>query len=116
MSHLNYTMKDGVCIVIMDEPAMFDDMAVLNKRQEIDDLVAHHEIKQLLLDFAQVNLTGSAALGMLIRLKAGLAKRGCRLALCRIQSQVAQVLRITQLDQIFEIFDDLDSAIEALQD
>jgi anti-anti-sigma factor len=90
-------------------------MVVLNKRQEIDELVANHQITRLLLDFVQVNLTGSAALGMLIRLKAGLAQRGCRLGLCRIQAPVAQVLRITQLDQIFEIFDDLDTAIEAFK-
>ncbi len=113
MNHLWYSEKDGIFIVIMDEPALFDDATVLRKRQDIDALVEEHDVRKLLLDFAQVNLTGSAALGMLVRLKGKLAKRGCALKLCRIQPTVAETFRITSLDTIFDIYDDLDQAAEA---
>ena len=113
MNHLWYSEKDGIFIVIMDEPALFDDATVMKKRQDIDELLETRDVRKLLLDFAQVNLAGSAALGMLVRLKAKTAKIDCTLKLCRIQPPVAEVFRITSLDTIFDIYDRLDQAVEA---
>ena len=112
---LSYIEKDGVYVVTINEKALFEDTTVLKRRREIDELMNKHEVRHLLLDFTPVDLAGSAALGMLIRLKGKCANMNCHLALCCLQPTVAEVLRITQLDQIFDIYDNVDAAIAAAQ-
>ena len=41
-------------------------------------------------------------------------RRGGRLALATIPSQIALLLHMTQLDQIFDLFDTVDHAVECL--
>jgi anti-anti-sigma factor len=114
MPRLKFEEIDGVTVILMQESALYDDANVLQKRREIDALVEQHDIRKIVLDFAQVTLMGSAALGMLIRLQAKYVPQGRRMALCRVQPTVREVFRITRLERIIEIFDTLDEAVEAL--
>jgi len=112
---LNYIEQDGVHIVAFLEARLFDDVVVQESRRQIEELLAQHSFDRRLLDLRSVSVAGSAALGMLIRLKSRCAQRHCRLALCGLQPSVQEAVRITQLDKIFEIYKDLEGAVAALQ-
>ena len=115
MSQLIHREEDGVCVVTINEKALFEDVAVLKKRREIDELMKDSGAKNLLMDLSPVELAGSAALGMLIRLKGKCANEGCHFSLCGLQPTVAEVLKITQLDQIFDIYENVETAIQAIR-
>ena len=115
MPPLIHTEKQGVCVVTINEKALFEDTTVLRRRREIDELMKENGVENLLLDLSPVELAGSAALGMLIRLKGKCANEGCQLSLCGLQPTVSEVLKITQLDQIFDIYVDVDEAIQAIR-
>ena len=112
---LNYIEKDGVHIVAFLESRLYDDVTVQETRRQIEELLAENSFDKLLLDLRSVSVAGSAALGMLIRLKSRCAQRNCRLALCGLQPPVQEAVRITQLDKIFEIYRDLAGGVAALQ-
>jgi anti-sigma B factor antagonist len=112
---LSYIEKDGVHIVAFLEPTLFEDVVVQESRREIEELLAQPGVTRLLLDLRSVNVAGSAALGMLIRLKSRCAQRHCHLALCGLQPSVQEAVRITQLDKIFEIYQDIEPALTAFR-
>jgi len=112
---LNYIEQNGVHIVAFLEPMLFDDVVVQESRRQIEELLARNQFTNLLLDLRCVTVAGSAALGMLIRLKSRCAQRKCHLALCGLQHSVQEAVRITQLDKIFEIYPDIEPAVAALQ-
>jgi anti-anti-sigma factor len=112
---LNCIERDGVHIVAFLEPRLFDDVVVQESRHQIEALLAEHKFANLLLDLRCVQVAGSAALGMLIRLKSRCAQHNCHLALCGLQPSVREAVRITQLDKIFEIYQDIEPAVTALQ-
>lgn len=115
MAELNCIEKDGVHIVAFLDTSLFEESVVLQRRREIEELVAQRDISRLLLDLSCVHMAGSAALGMLIRLKSRCVPRNCRVALCGLQPPVREAMRITQLDKIFEIYEAVGQAMTAFQ-
>jgi anti-anti-sigma factor len=115
MAELNCIEKDGVHIVAFLDSSLFEESVVVQRRREIEELVAQRDISRLLLDLSCVHMAGSAALGMLIRLKSRCAPRNCRVALCGLQPPVREALRITQLDKVFEIYEAVGQAMTAFQ-
>jgi anti-sigma B factor antagonist len=112
---LNYFERDGIHIVAFLESTLFDDVKVQESRRHIEELLAQGGVTKLLLDWRCVTVAGSAALGMLIRLKSRCSQRKCHLALCGLQPSVQEAVRITQLDKIFEIYRDIEPAMAALR-
>ena len=114
MTELNCVEKDGVHIVAFLDSSLFEESVVVQRRREIEELVAQRAVTRLLLDLSCVQLAGSAALGMLIRLRSRCAPRNCHVALCGLQPPVREAMRITQLDKIFEIYEGVGPAMAAL--
>ncbi|NLF72507.1 MAG: STAS domain-containing protein [Candidatus Anammoximicrobium sp.] len=115
MAEITLIEKDGVHIVAFLDSSLFEEGVVVQRRREIEELVAQHAVTRLLLDLSSIQLAGSAALGMLIRLKSRCTPRNCHMALCGLQPPVREALRVTQLDKIFEIYEGVNSALAALQ-
>ncbi len=115
MTELNCIEKDGVHIVAFLDSSLFEESVVHQRRREIEELVTERAITRLLLDLSCVHLAGSAALGMLIRLRSRCAPQNCHVALCGLQPPVREAMRITQLDKIFEIYEGVGPAVAALQ-
>jgi anti-anti-sigma factor len=81
----------------------FDFSAHREFRQACDDLLAEPAVRDLLVDFQQVDYLDSSALGMLLLLKEKAAANGKSLALVNCRDTVRQVLEIACFGKIFTI-------------
>jgi anti-anti-sigma factor len=72
-------------------------------RQACDDLLAEATVRDLLVDFQQVDYLDSSALGMLLLLKEKAVAHGKSLALVNCHDTVRQVLEIACFGKIFTI-------------
>ncbi|MEI6149764.1 MAG: STAS domain-containing protein [bacterium] len=69
------------------------------------------EIRNVVMDLANVEFMDSSGLGALIALLKRVADRGGDLRLCGIQKKVRLVFEITRAHRVFEILDTQDGAV-----
>jgi anti-anti-sigma factor len=81
----------------------FDFSAHREFRQVCETLIANPEIKEVLVDFQNVNYLDSSALGMLLLLKEKISAANKNLALVNCRDTVKQVLEIACFGKIFTI-------------
>ncbi len=83
-----------------------------------------HELRQALevadvsafvLDLSGVNFLTSAALGMILNIRAHLADRDCRLALAAASGEVARVLACARLAEVLPVCPTVQEAVEAVR-
>ncbi|WP_269532400.1 STAS domain-containing protein [Chitinimonas sp. BJYL2] len=79
----------------------FDFSAHRDFRQACDELLGSEAVREILIDFGQVDYLDSSALGMLLLLKEKAAGR--QLALINCRDTVRQVLEIACFGKIFTI-------------
>lgn len=72
-------------------------------RQACETLIGNSDVKELLVDFQNVNYLDSSALGMLLLLKEKVSGAGKTLALVNCRDAVKQVLEIACFGKIFTI-------------
>ncbi|MHC4758184.1 MAG: STAS domain-containing protein [Planctomycetota bacterium] len=67
-------------------------------------LVVEKAMRQtLVLDFCNVRLLSSSALGFLVKLQNMISARKCKLQLKNMNSEISKVFKITKLDKLFDI-------------
>lgn len=66
---------------------------------------------KVVLDFACVQFLPSAVLGVLIRFDKRAKMKSCRVRLCNLRADIAEVLQVTKLHHVFEILRDRASAL-----
>ncbi|MBN2270133.1 MAG: STAS domain-containing protein [Sedimentisphaerales bacterium] len=66
--------------------------------------------KRLVFDFAEVRFFSSQVLGLLLDIRASLAKSESEVVISGINPQLHRVFKITNLDKIFRFFEDKESA------
>jgi anti-anti-sigma factor len=89
------------------------DRAVLDGLgQELLGLVEDRAAKSLLLNFAGVDVLGSAGLNSLIVLRKRLQSNGGKLRLCGLNPAIQQVFATTTLTKLFEIRSDEREALQ----
>lgn len=81
----------------------FDFSAHREFRQACDEVLASTAVREVLVDFQQVDYLDSSALGMLLLLKEKAAASGKELALVNCRDTVRQVLEIACFGKIFTI-------------
>lgn len=69
---------------------------------------------QFVLDLSAVRFMTSAAVGLLINMRAHLADRGYVFALAGATGEVAHVLECTRLASVMPVYPTLDAALEAM--
>jgi anti-anti-sigma factor len=89
-------------------------VAVMELLDLLDMSVLDGAVGKLVLDFRGIQTVSSAALGKLVKLVGRARSVSGRLALCRLHTDLRQVLRITRLDRVFDIFDDEAEALAVL--
>ncbi len=102
--------SEGVSIVEFADRKILDEMCILEIQEELEKLVAANAECKLLLSFSNVEHLSSAALGMLLTLKAKVEKNKGLLRLSDINPQIFEVFRITRLNKMFEIYPTLGAA------
>lgn len=68
---------------------------------------------QLLIDFNGVSFLDSSGLGALVGVLKRIGVRG-ELAVCGLNSDVAQMFKICRMDRVFTIYPDVSAAIQTL--
>ncbi len=80
---------------------------------ELFSLVDNDNKRSLLLNFQDVEIMSSAALGKLIRLDKKVKKSKGKLKLCSICPNIYEVFTITRLHQVYDIHDNQPAALTA---
>ncbi len=70
-----------------------------------------HWARCVILDFSQVRLMTSAALGKLLLLNKKLATQGRQLCVCGLSQQLRDILEVTHLHRVLRIADGIDSCL-----
>lgn len=94
---------EGVVIVELSGPLLYDDPGERFFRDSITSLVAAGE-RRVLLDLSQVTHMDSGSVGTLVAVHLHALRRGGVLKLLAPSERVMRVLHITRLESIFEIF------------
>jgi anti-sigma B factor antagonist len=106
----------GVRTIGFNDRRIMDEAAIAQIADELTRLVeTPGGPLNLLLDFANVEHLSSAALGMLIILNINVRRRGGRVKMCRLRSELREVLEITRLNKTFEVYEDPDKAVADFQ-
>jgi anti-anti-sigma factor len=104
-----HSESDGVvCTVHFDEPQMADASTIRRVQDELVRLVEEIQERCLLLDFGNVTLLSSSALGMLTRVHRRCKDFGRTMKLCNIAPDIQHVFQITGLKKVLEMDHDAD--------
>lgn len=94
-----------------------DRLTAANAKAFKDDVVAliDNGSAQLVVDFSGVAFVDSSGLGALVGVLKKIGHRG-ELAVCGLNSDVAQMFKICRMDQVFKTYGSVDSAAEGMVD
>ena len=81
--------------------------------EQLYDLVDKRDRKKLILDFSDVRLLSSSALGVLITLHGKAGKIKGRVILCGLRQELMKMFKITKLHKLFTFCDDEEQALAA---
>jgi len=83
-------------------------------QRTVDDQLADDDVRDLVLDLAEVPFMDSAFLEYLLGLQERLSERLGQVKLARPDGNVRTILEITRLDSAFEAFEDVAEAAKPL--
>jgi anti-anti-sigma factor len=111
---MRYIEKDGVYIYPITRSLLFDETTVFTMFRAIDELLTNNESRNLAIDLTQVEMAGTPAVRLLLRLKARCKQLNREFGLCGLQPTFRDVLHIMNLDQFFQIYEHAEQAVAAL--
>ena len=94
---------------------IFDNIKVLEFRDDLLKCVTDGGAKRILLDFSGITFMDSAGLGSLVLLLKTVRAHGCKMCLCNVNQQITMLFELTNMDSIFEIFESENEFLEAYQ-
>ncbi len=115
-SRIQVSEIDGIMVVRFTDHQLFDERPVREIAEQIAiNLPSDGTPIRLILDFSDVTLLSSIALGKFILIQRRVdASRGS-LRLCELSPVLQQVFRTANLDRLFTIDRDLRTSLEALR-
>ena len=100
-----------VTVVNFNDSSILDGAQVEQIGEQLYELVDHKDRKKLILDFSNVQLLSSSALGVLITLRTKAEQIKGRVVLCGLRKDLRKVFKITRLDKLFTFCDDEEKAL-----
>jgi anti-sigma B factor antagonist len=114
-SRIQVSDIDGIMVVRFSDHQLFDERPVREIAEQIAINLPSDRPIRLILDFSDVGLLSSIALGKFILIQRRVdASRGS-LRLCELSPVLQQVFRTANLDRLFTIDRDLRTSLEALR-
>jgi anti-anti-sigma factor len=107
---------ESVIVRLVGEGVWLNEEAVPVLSARLDGLAAEWKRRRLVLDFENVELVSSTALGALLRLRKQVQAAGGRVALRNLQDAVHEVFEVTHLAGLFEIEHGVGTAAQELPD
>lgn len=102
-----------VTVVNFTDKKILDEQTIQVIGEQLFSLVEEVGRKKLLLNFSNVELLSSAALGKLVTLNRKIKDVGGKLVLCQINPNIFEVFEITKLNRIIEIRKDEQEGLQA---
>jgi anti-sigma B factor antagonist len=102
-----------ITVVAFLDRKIRDQPGIRDLDQELSRLVEQEKCGKIVLDFSQVAIISSAALGKLIVLDKKVKAHGGKLILCHMRPEIYQVFAITRLNKLFDIKPDENAAMDA---
>ena len=98
-----------ILVHLAQEPDMGEELATTIQ------MIRGRDDKDVVVDFAEVDIITSSSLSKLLKLRKALADSGRRLVLSSVRPQTYSVFRLTGLDSVFSFVQDLFLALAGLQ-
>jgi anti-anti-sigma factor len=83
---------------------IFDNIKVLEFRDDLIKSLVKDDIKSVLIDFEGITFMDSAGLGSLVLLLKTVRSNGATMYLCNVNPQIQMLFELTNMDRVFEIF------------
>ncbi|MDE0297457.1 MAG: STAS domain-containing protein [Candidatus Poribacteria bacterium] len=110
---IDVTQKDGV--IVLKPSGKLIGSAVSDLRKTIDsELPDSGENPRLLVDFADVTMMDSSGLGTLMGTHVSIAKKGGRIGIINVGTNIKNLIIRSRLISTFEHFDSENEAVTAL--
>lgn len=110
---IDVTQKDGV--IVLKPSGKLIGSAVSELRKTIDaELPNSGENPRLLVDFADVSMMDSSGLGTLMGTHVSIAKKGGRIGIINVGTNIKNLIIRSRLISTFEYFDSENEAVTAL--
>lgn len=104
-------VERGVHVITIDEAAVLDAYEVEGLGDDIYKHLETLDAPKVVIDVGNVEHLSSAALGMLIALRAVVEKDGGVLCVANVSSDLRSILTMTRLHKVIKIYDTLKEAI-----
>jgi anti-sigma B factor antagonist len=95
---------------------IFDNIKVLEFRDDLIRSMTDEGYKEVLLDFSGITFMDSAGLGSLVLLLKMVRSHSGTMYLCNVNEQIQMLFELTNMDRVFEIFGTHTDFIEQNQD
>lgn len=93
------------------KPSLSEEENIEQLSQELSTIVDHYGCRRIVVDFADVKLITSAALGKFIALHRNLHRKEGRLSVSGVAGMVKDVFKTTKLIDYFKVADSIEEAI-----
>ena len=110
-ARLLINMMRDVTVVTFNETSILDTLQVQQIGEELFQLVDAKSRSKLVLDFSNVRMLSSSALGTLITLRKKAQDIKGRIVLCGLRPEIRKVFKITSLEKLFEFQDTEEKAL-----
>jgi anti-sigma B factor antagonist len=105
----------NIGVVELLDRAMVEAASLQELGAELRRLIAKGSHHVLIIDFANVQFLGSAALGILVSLRQEMEYQKGRIEVCGMRKELLQVLRFSQLDRLFTLHENREAALKAIE-
>jgi anti-sigma B factor antagonist len=114
-SRIQVSDIDGIMVVRFTDHQLFDERPVREIAEQIAINLPSDGPIRLILDFSDVGLLSSIALGKFILIQRRVDSSRGGLRLCELSPVLQQVFRTANLDRLFTIDRDLRTSLEAMR-
>ncbi|NJN72997.1 MAG: STAS domain-containing protein [Limnothrix sp. RL_2_0] len=83
---------------------IFDNIKVLEFRDDLIKSLTRGDVQTVLIDFAGITFMDSAGLGSLVLLLKTVRSYSATMYLCNVNPQIQMLFELTNMDRVFEIF------------
>ncbi len=104
-----------VTIIKFTAPSLLDNLTIELINDEFDRIVHEMGRCRLIVDFTNVKLMSSSALGIFIKVHQAVQSAKGRIILCGIRDALMESFRISQLHKIFEFSKTIQSAMQQIE-
>ncbi|MFQ5431719.1 MAG: STAS domain-containing protein [Nitrospinota bacterium] len=111
MSISNQKRDNGVNIIRVQGKLLGDTLSDLSTT--FDNLLVT-DGSRVILNFKDVNIIDSGAVGFLVNIFNEFTKKGAQLKLCNVGASIRNLFKLADLEALFDIYDTEDKAVASL--